>query len=201
MHNPSLFERVFETTLWRSRLFVYVAVVCSMLTAIGLFYITMVDVYFTLDHLVHYASLDDRARADLRADTVAHIVGSVDGFLLAIVMLIFAFGIYELFISDIDCAKGDRSSRLLVIDSLDDLKSRLASVILMILVVIFFEHAIHFKPQDVMDLVYFAIGTALISLALYLLHKGHGHDAGHEAQHGDHGNSHLILTHNQPDQH
>lgn len=67
----------------------------------------------------------------------------------------------------------------MIIESLDDLKSRLASVILMILVVIFFEHAIHFQPNGIMDLVYFAISIALISLALYLLHKSH--------EHGDHG--------------
>lgn len=191
MHNPSLFERLFETTLWRARLFVYIAVICSMLAAIGLFYITMVDVYYTLAHLVHYANLDDIARAELRADTVAHVVGSVDGFLLAIVMLIFAFGIYELFISDIDCAKDDRSSRVLVIESLDDLKSRLASVILMILVVIFFEHAIHLKPHGVMELLYFAVGIALISLALYLLHKSHEHTAQTSVENGsDQGGHH-----------
>jgi uncharacterized membrane protein YqhA len=33
---------------------------------------------------------------------VAHTVGSIDGFLLATILLIFALGLYELFISDID---------------------------------------------------------------------------------------------------
>jgi uncharacterized membrane protein YqhA len=197
MVEQSLFERVFESTLWRSRLFVYVAVICSMLAAIGLFYITMVDMYYTLSHLLHYASLDDDARAQLRADTVAHVVSSVDGFLLAIIMLIFSFGIYELFISDIDCAKGDRSSRLLVIESLDDLKSRLASVILMILVVIFFEHAIHFHPNGILDLVYFAVGVMLISLALYLLHKSHAHTSLDDSGHGHGKDKSLILPHGQ----
>lgn len=180
MQAPSLFERVFEGALWRSRLVVYAAVICSMLAAFALFYVTVVEVYYTLAHLAHYASLDDVARGELRADTVAHIVGSVDGFLLAIVLLIFAFGIYELFISEIDCAKDERSSKVLIIESLDDLKSRLASVILMILVVIFFEHAIHFQPHGIMDLLYFAVAISLISLALYLLHKSHEHtDYGH----------------------
>lgn len=169
----SWFERVFEATLWRSRLVVYVAVICSILAAFALFYVTLVDVFYTLEHLLHYASVDDDTRAHLRADTVAHIVGSVDGFLLAIVLLIFAFGIYELFISEIDCAKDERSSKVLIIESLDDLKSRLASVILMILIVIFFEHAIHFTPSSIMELLYFGVGIALISLSLYLLHKSH----------------------------
>lgn len=188
MQNPSLFERAFEGMLWRSRLVVYAAVICSMLAAFALFYVTVVDVYHTLAHLTHYAGLGDVERAELRANTVAHIVGSVDGFLLAIVLLIFAFGIYELFISDIDCAQNERSSKVLIIESLDDLKSRLASVILMILVVIFFEHAIHFQPHGILDLVYFAVAISLISLALYLLHKSHEH-----AGHG--GDSHGAVTH------
>lgn len=190
MHNPSLFEKVFEVALWRSRLVVYLAVVCSMLAAFALFYVTVVEVYYTLVHLTHYAGLDDVARAELRANTVAHIVGSVDGFLLAIVLLIFAFGIYELFIADIGCAADGRSSKVLIIESLDDLKSRLSSVILMILVVIFFEHAIHFQPNGIMDLLYFAVAISLISLALYLLHKSHEHaDHGHSVDnHAEHDN-------------
>lgn len=190
MHNPSLFEKVFEVALWRSRLVVYLAVVCSMLAAFALFYVTVVEVYYTLVHLTHYAGLDDVARAELRANTVAHIVGSVDGFLLAIVLLIFAFGIYELFIADIGCAADGRSSKVLIIESLDDLKSRLASVILMILVVIFFEHAIHFQPNGIMDLLYFAVAISLISLSLYLLHKSHEHaDHGHSVDnHSEHDN-------------
>jgi uncharacterized membrane protein YqhA len=36
---------------------------------------------------------------------VAHTVGSIDGFLLATILLIFALGLYELFISDIDEAQ------------------------------------------------------------------------------------------------
>lgn len=174
-----MFERIFESTLWRSRLFVYLAVIGSMLGAIGLFYMTAVEVYYTLSHLTHYALLDDAARAELRADTVAHVVGAVDGFLLAIVMLIFSFGIYELFISEIDCAKDDRSSRVLIISSLDDLKARLASVIIMILVVLFFEHAIHIKPHGVTELLGYGAGIALVSLALYFLHKSHSHDNSH----------------------
>lgn len=50
-----------------------------------------------------------------------------------LVMLIFWLGRYELFVSDIDEARATRaSSRIPVIGSLDDLKDRLAKVILMI---------------------------------------------------------------------
>jgi uncharacterized membrane protein YqhA len=171
-----MFERIFESVLWNSRLVVYAAVIASLLAALGLFYMTTVDVYDTLVHLLHYAVLDDEAQDTLRADTIAHVVAAVDGFLLAIVMLIFSFGIYELFISEIDDAKGAHGSSMLVITSLDDLKDRLAKVIIMILIVLFFEHAIHIRPHDVVELLYYGVGIAFVSFALYLLHKAYeGH--------------------------
>jgi uncharacterized membrane protein YqhA len=170
-----MFERIFETILWNSRLVVYAAVVASLFASLGLFYMTTVDVYDIVHHLMSYMVLDDDAQDALRADTIAHIVGAVDGYLLAIVMLIFTFGIYELFISEIDNAKEAHGSNMLVITSLDDLKDRLAKVIVMILVVLFFEHAIHIQPKGVLDLLYYGIGIAFVSLALFLLHKAYRH--------------------------
>jgi uncharacterized membrane protein YqhA len=102
---------------------------------------------------------------------VTHIVEVVDGYLLATVMLIFALGMYELFVSDIDEAHGSRaSSKILVIETLDDLKTRLAKVILMIMIVSLFEHAVKMDIHTVLDLLYLGGAIALIGLALYLTH-------------------------------
>jgi uncharacterized membrane protein YqhA len=184
-----MFERIFESILWNSRLVVYAAVVASLLASMGLFYMTTIDVYDTLSHLMHYAFLEDAEQDSLRADTIAHVVAAVDGFLLAIVMMIFSFGIYELFISEIDDAKGAHGGNMLVINSLDDLKDRLAKVIIMILIVLFFEHAIHIRPHDVVELLYYGVGIAFVSFALYLLHKayeGHPPVAGHTSKDNTH---------------
>jgi uncharacterized membrane protein YqhA len=65
---------------------------------------------------------------------------------------------------------------VLFISSLDDLKGRLAKVVLMILIVRYFEHALGMKFETAMDLLLFAAGIALLGLALYLSHladKGH----------------------------
>jgi uncharacterized membrane protein YqhA len=59
---------------------------------------------------------------------------------------------------------------VLLIDSLDDLKSRLAKVILMILIVKYFEHAIAMSFETPLDLLYLAGGITLIGLAIYLSH-------------------------------
>ena len=173
-------EALFENTLWSSRLVVLTAVVASLFSAFGMFYIASVDAFYMLSHLLHYADpgLTVEARVVLRAETVTHVVEIVDGYLLATVLLIFGLGLYELFISKIDKAAHDENaSRVLLITSLDDLKGRLAKVILMILVVRYFEHALSMPFTTAMDLLQFAAGIALLGLALYLSHLG---DKGHD---------------------
>ncbi|VAW43984.1 Protein of unknown function DUF1334, partial [hydrothermal vent metagenome] len=140
-------EKVFESILWNSRFVVLIAVVASLITAFAIFYLTAIDVYYTISHLAHYHALPDAERALLKSQTIAHVVGSVDGFLLGAIMLIFALGLYELFISKIDVAGTKHgASNILFINSLDELKDRLAKVIILILIVMFFEQAIFLKP-------------------------------------------------------
>lgn len=168
-----LLEAIFEGTLWNSRFVIIAAVIGSLLAGFAIFYMATVDVVNLFLHALHYAdpSLTDEARKALHDSTVTHIVEVVDGYLLATVMLIFSLGLYELFISDIDQAHGSRaSSKILVISSLDDLKSRLAKVILMILIVTLFQEAINMKLNTPLDLVYLGASITLIALALYFSH-------------------------------
>lgn len=178
-------EKLFEGTLWNSRFVVLAAVVGSLLAGFAIFYMATVDVVFLFQHSLHYAdaSLTEEARKALHDSTVSHIVEVVDGYLLATVMLIFSLGLYELFISDIDQAHGSKAaSKILVINSLDDLKSKLAKVILMIMIVTLFEEAITMHMSSPLDLVYFGAAIALIALALYLTHAA---DGGHASEDAD----------------
>lgn len=166
-------EKIFETLLWDSRFVVIFAVIASLLTALAVFFMATVDAYYMLSHLFEYASpaLDAESRYALRSTTITHVVEIVDGYLLATVLLIFALGLYELFISKIDQAEqSETSSNVLLISSLDDLKNRLAKVILMILIVKFFEHAISLNFDSPQALLYLAGGISLLGLALYLSH-------------------------------
>jgi len=178
-------ERLFERGLWNSRFIVVIAVVASMAASIAVFWITTVDVWYAVQHILHYAdpTLSAEARKALHDDTVTHVVEVVDGYLLAIVMLIFALGMYELFISDIEQARTSRTaSKLLLIESLDDLKNRLAKVILMILIVSLFEHAVKMEMETPLDLLAFGGAIALVGLALYLTHVSESRHAAAEAE-------------------
>jgi len=184
-----MFEKLFEGALWNSRFIIITAVIGSLLVGVAIFYMATVDVFYLLSHIVHYADSDMtvEARKLLHDSTVTHIVEVVDGYLLATVMLIFSLGLYELFISDIDQAHGTKSSsKILVINNLDDLKSRLAKVILMIMIVTLFEEALNMHMETPLDLVYLGASIALIAIALYFTHAAdpapaHGNDAKNEA--------------------
>lgn len=92
------------------------------------------------------------------------LVGAVDLALLSAVFLIFGAGLFELFIGKLEVPLDN----VLAVESLADLKNKLGQVIVMILVVKFFEKALAFKPQAALDFLLFAGGVALLSAALWL---------------------------------
>jgi len=166
-------EKIFESFLWNSRLVVLFAVLASLTVSLCMFFIATIDVYQMVIHILDYADthMSLEARNALRSSTITHVVEAVDGYLLATVMLIFSLGLYELFISKIDVAESqETSTNVLVIHSLDDLKNRLLKVIMMILVVKFFEHAISMNFKEPLELLILAAGVALLGLAMYLTH-------------------------------
>jgi uncharacterized membrane protein YqhA len=179
-------ETLFEGSLWNSRFVVLFAVIGSLFAGFVIFYMATVDVVYLAKHMLHYADSEvtEEARKLLHDRTISHIVEVVDGYLLATVLVIFSFGIYELFISDIDQAKErEGSSKVLVINSLDDLKARLAKVIMMIMIVTLFEEALNMKMGAPIDLVYLGIAIICVALALYLTHGAeHGAKKGHEEE-------------------
>ncbi len=181
-------ETMLEGSLWNSRFVIFLAVLGSLCASFAIFYMATVDVVLLVQHTIHYAdaSMTDEARKILHDSTVSHIVEVVDGYLLAVVLLIFSLGLYELFISDIDQAHGSKaSSKILVINSLDDLKSRLAKVILMIMIVTLFEEAINMHVVAPIDLIYMGGSIALIALALYWSHAAEGKHGGDDSEETD----------------
>lgn len=165
------FEKTFEKGLLSTRYVVLVAVFASLVTSAAVFYLATVDVVYLVSHLAGYAdsSLTDEARKALRDQSVTHIVEVMDGYLLATILLIFALGLYELFVSPFQHEKG-KGQDALFFSSLDDLKNALAKVILIILIVKLFEKALQIEVTTAIDMLYFAGAIALIGLALFLSH-------------------------------
>jgi uncharacterized membrane protein YqhA len=169
--NSSRAASFFERLLWQSRLIMIIPVFISLLLATGIVFTSALDSARMVAQFAAYAnpSLDDKGRSDMGTEIISRSIELIDEYLLAAVLLVFGFGIYELFIGKIDpIGNSELASRLLLIQSLDDLKNRLAAVVLLILIVKFAQIAIRLKYQSPQDLLFLAIGIALIGGALFL---------------------------------
>jgi uncharacterized membrane protein YqhA len=174
--SPSPVEAGFERALWSSRFVVLLAVMGSLAASLAMFFVATSDTVVLVSHLAPFAdaSLAREARQALHTEAVAHVVEIVDGYLLATVLLIFAFGLYELFISPIEVGKRSETSGVLVIRDLDGLKERLGKVIVMIMVVELFSRVLTLRTEKPLDLVWMAGAIALAGVALWLTHAGGG---------------------------
>jgi uncharacterized membrane protein YqhA len=170
MSNTS--KQWFETALWNSRFVVLIAVVISVLSAMALVLLVTIDFIGVLASIVHYVgpALTSETHDSLLGDIARKIITIIDASLLAAFMLIFGFGLYELFIAELEVARSLKiARRLLEIQSLEDLKTRLGKIILIILIVEVFKDAN--RPETPpLTLLYLTAGITLIALALYLTH-------------------------------
>ncbi|MDX8410875.1 MAG: YqhA family protein [Mariprofundaceae bacterium] len=163
-----MLERIFESILWNSRFVVILAVLSSLVGAFILFALATLDIIHLFGSFVSYAAGTHEGK-DFHVEAMGAIITSVDVFLLGTVLLIFALGLYELFISKIEAAE---NSNVLLINSLDDLKDRLGKVVMMILVVVFFKHVLNVSFDNPLNILYMGGGILMVSLALYFTHKG-----------------------------
>ena len=166
-----MLEKIFENTMWKARLFVLLPVIFGLIGAGILFVVASIDIFnvlsYTLD--VYWNGLHPE---NFHEEIVSKIIGAVDLYLIAVVMLIFAFGIYELFISKIDAAEETSAgNNILAIHSLDQLKDKIAKVIVMVLIVSFFQKVLHTRYDGALEMLYFALSIGLLAVGLYFLGK------------------------------
>ncbi len=91
-----MLEKLFESLMWKSRLFILLAVVFGLVGALILFVVASVDIFNVLTYTFNVYTKGLHPE-DFHEVIVSEIIGAVDLYLIAIVMLIFSFGSYELF--------------------------------------------------------------------------------------------------------
>ena len=168
-----MLEKIFEGGLWHSRFIVILAVIFGLVGSIVLFVGASMDIFAVASYAFNTISTGAHPE-HFHEDIVSGIIGAVDLYLIAVVMLIFAFGIYELFISKIDAAEDgneQNGSTILAIHSLDQLKDKIAKVIIMVLVVSFFQKVLHTNFTTPLEMLYFAFSITALSVGLYFLGK------------------------------
>ncbi len=166
-----MLEKIFEGLLWRSRFVTILPVVFGLVGAIVLFFVASYDIIYVLVGSFKYLFLGLK-ELDLHTDVVGKIIGAIDLYLMALVLFIFSFGIYELFISEIDEMKNSKQSKVLEVHSLDQLKDKLGKVIIMVLIVNFFQRVLRTNFATPLEMIYLAISILALCLGLYFLHKG-----------------------------
>ncbi len=170
-----MIEKIFESGLWGSRFMVLMAVIFGLVGAIVLFIVASFDVYATAK-LVIDTYIEHLHPKHFHELVVGGIIGAVDLYLIGVVMLLFSFGLYELFISDIDVAREneEKENKILAIHSLDQLKDKISKVIVMVLVVSFFQKVGLATYTSPLELLYLALSITAVSVGLYFLSKvGH----------------------------
>lgn len=97
---PARARAGFERALFSTRLAVLVAVVGSLAAALAMLYVATMDAAYLATRLHRYAdpALSMVDRKALHTDALVQVVEVMDGYLLAAILLIFAFGLYEVFV-------------------------------------------------------------------------------------------------------
>lgn len=167
-----MLERLFENTLWSTRFMVVLAVIFGLLGAVILFVVASIDIFNTAGYVIS-TYMTHAHPEHFHEDVVGGIIGAVDLYLIGVVMLIFSFGLYELFVSEIDAAKDKEGedNKILAIHSLDQLKDKISKVIVMVLVVGFFQKVGHTEYNGALEMLYFALSITAVAVGLFFLNK------------------------------
>jgi uncharacterized membrane protein YqhA len=186
----SVVEEFFESALYNCRFFVLLAVLGSLAASFVLFLKGTEEIVQGVRSFVNIPSPFSPSAADNRLIILAFIP-AVDNYLFATVLLIFSMGSYELFISKIDPSWRGPSSRpnWLNINGLDDLKTHVGEVVIMILIINFFELAFSLSMDRPLDLLMLGGGILLVALSLYVTHRiiAHRGKRGNQGDHARHG--------------
>lgn len=163
MHNN------FEKGLWLSRYIVILTVVLSILASFSLILIASWDIVeaITIYNPLFSKGIDDNNQFLFK------IISSIDLFLIGIVLLIFGFGVYELFVKEINFAKARFIESTLQIKNLDQLKNKIIKVVIIVLIVKYFEKILKLSQNftSPLDILYFSTSILCICFGYYFINK------------------------------
>jgi uncharacterized membrane protein YqhA len=160
-------EKTFEKLIVSSRFMILVAVFFGIISTLAMIILGSVNAIAGISKLgVLFANF---SQADeIEKTIVKQIISAVDAYLIATVLLIFSIGLYELFISKLTNPES-RSYRVLIIRDLDQLKENLAKVIIIVLIVTYFQFALEMHYTNTLDLLYLSAGILLVALSVFLI--------------------------------
>jgi len=138
-----------------SRFLILIAVFSSLLAALAAFVWGAAKTVAVIGSLIASSGKDPLAAVAF--------IELMDAFLIATGLLIFALGLYELFVHDLVLPEW------MTLHNLHDLKARLSSVIVLVMTVAFLEHLVGW--QDPQGTLFFGIAVTVVSAVLIAFSK------------------------------
>ncbi len=173
----SRFLNPIEYWLWKFRYISLLAVFFCGFASIALFIMGTLEILEPVKEIILTTPGIITSHEQIsNEDILKGFIGALDLYLIAVFFLIFSFGLYELIISKIDIARDtcdDVDHPLLQITSLDELKSKIIKVIIIILMVAFFKNVISMKMIVMTDALLLAMAILFLCVGSYFLTKSH----------------------------
>ena len=164
-------------TVFRAR---YLSVIAVVFGAVGAVLMLVVGAVTTIDSVVTYlGGHEDKAfSSDAALAATVEVVSALDQFLLGLVLLVFAFGVYSLWVVADSATWAEERDRLhapdwLNVTSVTDLKVKLLEVVAVLLAVLFLKGVLKNPATQWSDLVV-PIAVVLFALTVWLIRKA-GH--------------------------
>jgi uncharacterized membrane protein YqhA len=161
-------------TVFRAR---YLSVVAVIFGAVGAVLMFVVGAVTTIDAVVTYfGGHEDKAfSSDAALSATVEVVSALDQFLLGLVLLVFAFGVYSLWVVADSATWAEQRDRLhapdwLNVSSVTDLKVKLLEVVAVLLAVLFLKGVLKNPVTEWSDLVV-PIAVVLFALTVWLIRK------------------------------
>lgn len=152
----------FEALFFEMRLILLIPVILSLVGSTIMFLLGSYNVYSAIDSLIVQQSVGSEK-------VILPIIKALDAFLIGIVLIIFSFGVYDFFISELDPAKHSSiRPDWFKFESTGELKNKLIEVVIVILSIKFFEQIVAntTKLNDPVLYLIIPIGAAILAFSL-----------------------------------
>ena len=164
-------------TIFRTR---YLSVVAVIFGAVGAILMFLIGAVTTIDAVVTYfGGHEDKAfSSDAALAATVEIVSSLDQFLLGLVLLVFAYGVYSLWVVADTAAWEEQRTTMhapdcINVTSVTDLKVKLIEVVAVLLAVLFLKGVL-LNPMTVWSDLVVPIAVVLLAWTVWLIRRA-GH--------------------------
>lgn len=151
------------------RYFSLTAIVCSLIGSLLLSYIGAWKTYYAIKLMFFDYTPDGVTSLHFTNNATIYIMKALDAFLIALALFIFAYGVFTLFIANIDSNKSHGILKWIHISNLGHLKKILAEVIIIILFVIFLELVIENIHNLKWEFLIIPVSVILLGVGLKVL--------------------------------